>query len=172
MLAIMGKHVFPWRGNYLNLKWWYQRRLHGVSAYCHLSQEKKGMGGRGKSEQKEHQMQRLEGGKLPGAYWKSESDSHDWRVKCMQCGRPGFDPWVGKIPWRRERLPTPGFWPGEFHGLYSPWDPKELDMTERLSLSLLLGRSHLESHSVLIDVFNFDVSIFFSLTSGFGILID
>ena len=33
---------------------------------------------------------------------------------------PGFDPWVGKIPWRRERLPTPVFWPGEFHGLYSP----------------------------------------------------
>ena len=26
---------------------------------------------------------------------------------------------VGKIPWRRERLPTPVFWPGEFHGLYS-----------------------------------------------------
>ena len=23
---------------------------------------------------------------------------------------------VGKIPWRRERLPTPVFWPGEFHG--------------------------------------------------------
>ena len=22
----------------------------------------------------------------------------------------------GKIPWRRERLPTPVFWPGEFHG--------------------------------------------------------
>ena len=21
---------------------------------------------------------------------------------CLQCGRPGFDPWVGKIPWRRE----------------------------------------------------------------------
>ena len=33
---------------------------------------------------------------------------------CLQCGRPGFDPWVGKIPWRRERLPTPVFWPGEF----------------------------------------------------------
>jgi len=32
--------------------------------------------------------------------------------------RPGFDPWVGKIPWRRERLPTLVFWPGEFHG---PW---------------------------------------------------
>ena len=35
-------------------------------------------------------------------------------------GRPGFDPWVGKIPWRKEQLPTPVFWPGEFHGLYSP----------------------------------------------------
>ena len=28
---------------------------------------------------------------------------------------------VGKMPWRRERLPTPVFWPGEFHGLFSPW---------------------------------------------------
>ena len=36
---------------------------------------------------------------------------------CLQCERPGFSPWVGKIPWWRERLPTPAFWPGEFHGL-------------------------------------------------------
>ena len=49
--------------------------------------------------------------------------------------RLGFDPWVGKIPWRRERLPTAVFWPGEFHGLYSPWGHKESDTTERLSLS-------------------------------------
>ena len=28
---------------------------------------------------------------------------------------PGFDPWVGKIPWRRELLPTPIFWSGEFY---------------------------------------------------------
>ena len=45
-------------------------------------------------------------------------------------------------------------------------------MTEQLSLSLLLVRSHLESHSVLIDVFNFNVSVFSSLTYGFGILIN
>ena len=25
---------------------------------------------------------------------------------CLQGGRPGFDPWVGKIPWRRDRIPT------------------------------------------------------------------
>ena len=41
--------------------------------------------------------------------------------------------WVGKIPWRRERLPTPVLWPREFNGLY-PWGLKERDMTEPLSL--------------------------------------
>ena len=30
------------------------------------------------------------------------------------------------------------FWPGEFHGLYSPWGRKESDTAERLSLSLRL----------------------------------
>ena len=52
----------------------------------------------------------------------------------LQCRRPGFSPWVRKIPWRRERLPIPVFWPGEFHGMYSPWGHKESDTTERLSL--------------------------------------
>ena len=46
--------------------------------------------------------------------------------------RPGFDPWLGKIPQRRERLPTPVFWLGEFHGLYSPQGHNELDITEQL----------------------------------------
>ena len=44
-----------------------------------------------------------------------------------------FDPWFGTIPWRRKRLPFPVFWPGEFHGLYSPLGCKELDTTEWLS---------------------------------------
>ena len=41
------------------------------------------------------------------------------------CGSAGKDSpsmwetWVGKIPWRRERLSTPVLWPGEVHGLYS-----------------------------------------------------
>ena len=34
----------------------------------------------------------------------------------MQCSRPGFNPWVGKTPWRREWQPTPVFLPGNFHG--------------------------------------------------------
>ena len=34
----------------------------------------------------------------------------------LQCGRPRFNPWVGKISWRRKWQPTPGFLPGERHG--------------------------------------------------------
>ena len=51
------------------------------------------------------------------------------------CKRHGFDPWVGKIPWRKIWQPTPVFLPGESHGQRSlvnnrTWDHKELDMTE------------------------------------------
>ena len=35
---------------------------------------------------------------------------------CRRHRRRGFDPWVGKIPWRRARQPTPVFLPGESHG--------------------------------------------------------
>ena len=38
-----------------------------------------------------------------------------WERICLQCRRPGFNPWFRKIPWRREWLPTPVFLPGEFH---------------------------------------------------------
>ena len=38
-------------------------------------------------------------------------------------------------PLENERLPTPEFWPREFHGLYSPQGHKESDMTEWLSLT-------------------------------------
>ena len=37
-----------------------------------------------------------------------------WRT-WLQWGRPGIDPWVGKIPWRRECLPMPVFLLGESH---------------------------------------------------------
>ena len=59
------------------------------------------------------------------------------RESACQCRRPGFDPWVGKIPWSREWQPTSVFLPGESHGQrslagYSPWDRKESDTTEPL----------------------------------------
>ena len=46
-----------------------------------------------------------------------------------------FDPWIGKIPWRRAGQPTPVFLPGKSHGQrslagYSPQGHRELDSTE------------------------------------------
>ena len=54
-----------------------------------------------------------------------------------------FSPWVGKILWRREWLPTPLFLPEEFHGQrslvgYSSWGHKESDTIEWLTHTLQL----------------------------------
>ena len=74
---------------------------------------------------------------------------------------PGFNPWAGKIPWRREWLPsTPVFLPGEFHrqrslaqaivhGVAKSW-------TERLSLSW----ASLEAQMVKIDVIIITIVMF------------
>ena len=48
---------------------------------------------------------------FPGGISGKESACHGKRHK-----RCGFDPWIGKIPWRRKSQPTPVFLPGE-----SPW---------------------------------------------------
>ena len=97
---------------------------------------------------------------LPNRWTSLNSSSHDDEVKVFGtqhstftimetgvcCGSAGKESTcnVGDLslilgwqdPWKRERLPTPVFWPGESHGHCSPWGLKELDMTERLSLSL------------------------------------
>ena len=59
----------------------------------------------------------------------------------LPCRRPGFDPLVAKIRWRRERLSIPVVWPGEFHGLSSPWSRRESDVTEWLSYSQLFHKT-------------------------------
>ena len=61
----------------------------------------------------------------------------DGKSVCLLCGRPHFNPWVGKIPWRRKWQPTPVFLPGKFHGRrsligYNRWGCKESVTTERL----------------------------------------
>ena len=60
--------------------------------------------------------------------------------QCRRHKRCRFDPWVGKIPWRKAWQPTPVFLPGESHGRrslvgYSPWGRTESDTTERLHLT-------------------------------------
>ena len=62
-------------------------------------------------------------------------------VKILPAMWERFDPWAGKIPWRRQWLSIPVFLPGESHGQsspvgYSPWGHKESDTTEQLTLSL------------------------------------
>ena len=53
-----------------------------------------------------------------------------------------FNPWIGKLPWRRKWQLAPVFLPGESHGWrslvgYSPQGHKELDMTERFHFTSL-----------------------------------
>ena len=60
----------------------------------------------------------------------------------LQCRRPGFDPWVGNIPWRRKWQPTPVFLPGESQGQrslvgYIPWGCKESATTKKLHFHFL-----------------------------------
>ena len=57
------------------------------------------------------------------------------RLKGLSSSSSRFPPWVGKISWRREWLPTPVFLPGEFHGPrslagFSPCSHKESNTTE------------------------------------------
>ena len=59
--------------------------------------------------------------------WLSGKES---ACQCERNKRHGFNPWVGKIPWRRKWQPTPVFLPGESHGQrslagYRPWGRKE-----------------------------------------------
>ena len=45
-------------------------------------------------------------------------DSSVGKESTCNAGDLGLIPELGRFPWRRERLPTPVFWPGEFQGLY------------------------------------------------------
>ena len=67
--------------------------------------------------------------------WLSGKGKKKVCCQCRRCKRCGFDPWVGKIPWRWAWQPTPVSLPGEFHGQRSledcsPWDCEELGTTE------------------------------------------
>jgi len=68
----------------------------------------------------------LSGEGIPGGANGKES-----ACQCRRAMRCGFDPWVGKIPWRRTQQPTPVFLPGESQGQrslvsYGPQGCKEL----------------------------------------------
>ena len=57
---------------------------------------------------------------LPQVRGQNSPGGSDGRV-CLQCVRPRFDPWVGKIPWRRKWQPTPVLLPWKAHGWGAWW---------------------------------------------------
>ena len=70
-------------------------------------------------------------------------DGSDSKASVCNVRQSGFNPWVGKIPWRRKWQPPPVFLSEEFHGQrglvsYSPWGHKESDTTEWLTHTLRL----------------------------------
>ena len=63
-------------------------------------------------------------------WWLCGKKKKKKKTNC-QCRRPGFDPWVRKIPWRRKWQPSPVFLSGKSHGQrilvgYSPWGLKRV----------------------------------------------
>ena len=69
----------------------------------------------------------------------------------MRCRKCGFDPWLGKIPWRRKWEPTPVFLPEKSHGQRSlagcgPRGRKESDTTERAHTHT---HTHTHTHVIL-----------------------
>ena len=69
----------------------------------------------------------------------------DGKSVCLQCGRPGFDFWFWKIPWRRKWQSTPALLPGKSYGRrsligYSPWGCKESDTTEQLHFHYIISQ--------------------------------
>jgi len=60
------------------------------------------------------------------------------KESACNAGDLGSIPGLGRSPGEEKGyLPTPVFWPGEWQGLYSPWDRKELDTIEQLSLHFI-----------------------------------
>ena len=72
-------------------------------------------------------------------FWCELFGCLDGKDSACNARRPGFNLWVGKIPWRRKWQPIPVFLPGKLHGWrslagYSPWGHKASDITKQLSL--------------------------------------
>ena len=78
-------------------------------------------------------------------------DGSDGKSVCLQCGRAGFDPWIGKI---RKWQPAPVLLPGKSHGRrslvgYSPWGCKDSDMTEWLHFTFRTQPVDCRTHWIL-----------------------
>ena len=75
------------------------------------------------------------------------------RNPSANCRRPGFSPWIRKIPCRRKWQPTPASLSEKSHRQrrlvgYSPWGHRESDMTEQLNNSNCTMQGLYKQHPV------------------------
>ena len=105
---------------------------------------------------------------FPGGIGDKEST-----CQCRRHKRHSFDPWVGKIPWRRAWQPTPAFLPEESHGQrslvgYSPWGGLESDTMEENSTPTSIHQTGIYNpHSLLSRLLDFPWIISFPLKHAF-----
>ena len=102
------------------------------------------------------------------------SNGKESTCPCRRHRRPGFDPWVGKIPWRRVWQPTPAFLPGKsldrgawwapVHGVRKSWTQLNTHLPAQLIQNVVLVLGVQESEPVihthiylLSDYFSFQV---------------
>ena len=71
--------------------------------------------------------------------WSIFPGGSDGKASACNVGDPGSIPGLGRSPGGGNGQPLTVFWPGEFHGLCSPWGSKDSDKTEQLSLPFLTG---------------------------------
>ena len=84
---------------------------------------------------------------FPGGVASKEPACHCRRHKGTR-----FDPWVGKVPWRRKWQPTPVFLPGEFHGQLSLADHRVGH--NWVTLTHTHTHTHIHTHTPLLSLFS------------------
>ena len=151
----MGWDSADWQELLCSLLWWITILEHLAAGENHRGSALRGvpeLGFQFLSLSQWEKSQKMEN-VLPKVVWPlSNSWWLRWKSLCLQCGRPRFHPWVGKILWGRKWQPTPVPLPGKSPGQgslvsYSPWGRKELDTIERLHFPFLLeDRSCLHSN--------------------------
>ena len=83
--------------------------------------------------------------------------------QCRRLKRPQYEPWIGKIPWRKAQKLNPVFLPGESHGQrslagYSPWGCRESNMTEATQHAHMHANSSLKGNIEIPVLCAFNVS--------------
>ena len=93
-----------------------------------------------------------------GAVWNRQTFTG------LQCGRPGFNPLVGRISWRRKWLPTPVFLPGKSYGRRSlvGYSPRVAKSQIRLSdFTFVLFKLVLEKWSSIGKAWRYEIAFLY-----------